>query len=351
MCWRRTSGGSGGPRPTILRCGSWFLLRGKIDRFLAKVKEAGRFDLGQQDDPQAILQKLGYISHDQPAWAAMLLFARDPLRHHIHIGRFKTPSHIIDDRQFTDTLFEVTEQAMKFIVSHLSVAFEFDGSVQRKERFSYPLPALREALVNAIVHRDYTDGSDIQIKIFDDRITIYSPGRLYGGLRLEDLYTNHYPSKLRNKLVAEAFYLTGNIEKYGSGFIRIRKALEDYPEVRLEIRESGHGLLLSFLRRGSAFRNEMVGMDRRAVRLLRRSRPCQTTHRTRKDRRPPGRRRFAPEVWDRCGEPSLPIGTRGALNARAARQRLSKRDGRDGSPSRPTFAAKPPLVLETRPQP
>jgi ATP-dependent DNA helicase RecG len=248
MCWRRTSGGSGGPRPTILRCGSWFLLRGKIDRFLAKVKEAGRFDLGQQDDPQAILQKLGYITHDQPAWAAMLLFARDPLRHHIHIGRFKTPSHIIDDRQFTDTLFEVTEQAMKFIVSHLSVAFEFDGSVQRKERFSYPLPALREALVNAIVHRDYTDGSDIQIKIFDDRITIYSPGRLYGGLRLEDLHTNHYPSKLRNKLVAEAFYLTGNIEKYGSGFIRIRKALEDYPEVRLEIRESGHGLLLSFLK-------------------------------------------------------------------------------------------------------
>jgi predicted HTH transcriptional regulator len=53
---------------------------------------------------------------------------------------------------------------------------------------------------------------------------------------------------LSNKLVAEAFYLTGNIEKYGSGFIRIRKALEDYPEVRLEISESGYGLLLSFLK-------------------------------------------------------------------------------------------------------
>ena len=151
----------------------------------------------------------------------MLLFAREPLRHHVHIGRFKTPTHIIDDRQFTDTLFEVTEQAMKFIVSHISVAFEFNGTIQRKERFAYPLPALREALVNAIVHRDYTDGSDIQIKIFDNSITIFSPGSLYGGLTLDDIQSDHYPSRLRNKLIAEAFYLTSNIEKYGSGFIRI----------------------------------------------------------------------------------------------------------------------------------
>jgi ATP-dependent DNA helicase RecG len=92
------------------------------------------------------------------------IFAKEPLRHHIHIGRFKTPSMIIDDRQITDTLFEAVDQAMKFIVSHISVAFEFDGSLQRKERFAYPLPALREALLNAVVHRDYTDGSDSRSK-------------------------------------------------------------------------------------------------------------------------------------------------------------------------------------------
>lgn len=165
----------------------------KIERFLNRVKESGRFDLGHQDQPLGILQKLSYIQQTQPTWAAMLLFAREPLRHHVHIGRFKTPTHIIDDRQFTDTLFEVTEQAMKFIVSHISVAFEFNGTIQRKERFAYPLPALREALVNAIVHRDYTDGSDIQIKIFDNSITIFSPGSLYGGLTLDDLQSDHYP--------------------------------------------------------------------------------------------------------------------------------------------------------------
>lgn len=94
---------------------------------------------------------------------------------------------------------------MKFIVSHISVAFEFDGSVQRKERFAYPLPALREALLNAIVHREYTSGSDIQIKIFDDSISFYSPGRLYGGLRVEDLLSDNYPRDCATNLWPKPF--------------------------------------------------------------------------------------------------------------------------------------------------
>jgi len=138
----------------------------KIKRFISLVNDNGRFSLEGEDF--AALEKLNYIVNGHPTWAAMLLFAKEPIRHHIHIGRFKTPSMIIDDRQFTDTLFEVVEQSMKFIVSYISVAFEFDGSVQRKERFAYPLPALREVLLNAVIHRNYTDGSDIQIKIFDE---------------------------------------------------------------------------------------------------------------------------------------------------------------------------------------
>ena len=216
----------------------------KINRFISQVNDSGRFAL--EGEPLAALEKLKYIVNGHPTWAALLLFAREPLRHHVHIGRFKTASMIIDDRQITDTLFESVDQAMKFIVSHISVAFEFDGSLQRKERFAYPLPALREALLNAVVHRDYTNPSDIQIKIFDDSITFFSPGRFYGGLSVADIQTDNYQSHLRNKLVAEAFYLTNNIEKYGSGFIRIRKALQDYPEASFEVQEIGGGVLLTF---------------------------------------------------------------------------------------------------------
>ncbi|MCI5145654.1 MAG: ATP-dependent DNA helicase, partial [Candidatus Electrothrix sp. AR3] len=216
----------------------------KIERFIAQVNECDRFNL--DPSPLLALEKLKYITCGHPAWAALLLFAREPLRHHIHIGRFKTSSMIIDDRQITDTLFEAVEQAMKCIIANIRVLFEFDGSLQRKERFAYPLAALREVLLNAVVHRDYTNPSDIQIKIFDNSISFFSPGNLYGGLTLADLETDAYSSHLRNKLIAEAFYLTRNIEKYGSGFIRIRKALVEYPDVRFRIEEIGSGVLVTF---------------------------------------------------------------------------------------------------------
>ena len=235
----------------------------KIERFIEEVNRSGRFTL--DSSPLLALEKLKFISNGGPTWSSLLLFATEPLRHHIHIGRFKTPEMIIDDRQITDTLFEAVEQAMKFIISHISVAFEFDGSLKRKERFAYPLPAVREALINAVVHRDYTNHSDIQIKIFDNQITIFSPGKLYGGLTVADLNTDTYQSRTRNKLIAEAFYLTNNIEKYGSGFIRIRKELKAYPDIALEIAEIGDGLLLSFARHVNEGVNEGVNVLYRCI--------------------------------------------------------------------------------------
>ena len=88
----------------------------KIEKFIDQVNQGGRFTL--DNSPLLALEKLKYVVHSRPTWAALLLFAEEPLRHHIHIGRFKTPTMIIDDRQITDTLFEAVDQAMKFIVSH-----------------------------------------------------------------------------------------------------------------------------------------------------------------------------------------------------------------------------------------
>ncbi len=94
----------------------------------------------------------------------------------------------------------------------IKVAFEFTGEIQRKEVFEYPLNALREIVLNAIVHRDYTSPIDTQIKIFDNKITFFNPGKLYGDITVEKLATDTYQAQTRNKLIAEAFYLTGEIE-------------------------------------------------------------------------------------------------------------------------------------------
>lgn len=72
--------------------------------------------------------------------------------------------------------------------------------------------------------------------MFDEHVEFTSPGGLFGGLRLEALYTDFYRASHRNKLLAEAFYLTGEVEKYGTGFIRIRNQLrEEFPDMELRL--------------------------------------------------------------------------------------------------------------------
>lgn len=98
-------------------------------------------------------------------------------------------------------------------------------------------------VLNAIIHRDYLSPADIQIKIFDNSITFFNPGKLQQNLTVEDLKTNSYPAYARNKLIAEAFFLTGDIEKYGSGFLRIRRALSNYPTMALDCKEIAEGFM------------------------------------------------------------------------------------------------------------
>lgn len=164
--------------------------------------------------------------------------------YNIHLGRFKTPSMIIDDRMLRLSLFEAVDETMKYLISQIKFAFEIKGMpTQRTEIPEYPLSALRELVLNAIIHRDYLSPIDVQIKIFDNCITLFNPGRLFGDLTIDALKTNTYQAYARNKLIAEAFYLTGDIEKYGSGFRRIKEALDDYPTMELICEEIPNGFL------------------------------------------------------------------------------------------------------------
>lgn len=115
------------------------------------------------------------------------------------------------------------------------------GFAQRTEIFEYPLDALRELVLNAIIHRKYNSPVDIQIKVFDNKITIFNPGSLYGNITIADLNRDDYQASARNKLIVEAFYLTGDIEKYGTGYQRIRKAVATYPTMKFIYREAQDG--------------------------------------------------------------------------------------------------------------
>ncbi len=217
----------------------------KIMQFIQKVNASGRFRLPM--NPKEALIKLRLIKDDVPTNAAMILFSKQDLLYNVHIGRFKTPSTIIADNMVSGNLYDVVEKSMEYIVSHIKFAFEITGkTTQRTEIPEYPLEALRELLLNAIIHRDYQSSTDIQIKIFDQSISFFNPSGLYGDITIEDLKTDVYTASTRNKLIAEAFYLTKDIEKYGSGFIRIRKQIASYPTMAFNYRNEGYGFFAEF---------------------------------------------------------------------------------------------------------
>jgi ATP-dependent DNA helicase RecG len=211
-----------------------------IHQFIDKVNQSGRFKLA--NEPKVALLKLRMLKTNIPTNAAMILFSKENLLHNVHIGRFKTPSKIIADKIINGSLFNVLEDSMQEIISHLKFAFEITGdSTKREEIPEFPLDAIRELLLNALIHRDYQSPTDVQVKIFDNSISFFNPSGLFGNLTVEDLETDNYHASTRNKQLAEAFYLTKDIEKYGSGFIRIRKSIEQYPSMIFSFENSAAG--------------------------------------------------------------------------------------------------------------
>ena len=90
------------------------------------------------------------------------------------------------------------------------------------------MDALREIVINMIVHRDYTSASESSVKIFDDHIEFYNPGKLSGGLSVQQLLSSNYTSSIRNKQIATLFKNAGLIERYGSGIKRVLESFALY---------------------------------------------------------------------------------------------------------------------------
>ncbi|ERJ61347.1 ATP-binding protein [Sphingobacterium paucimobilis] len=106
--------------------------------------------------------------------------------------------------------------------------------------------AIREMILTPAAYHDFTSSSNVQIKIFDQQITIYNSCKLYTNIAIDDLAENKYSSELKNKLIAEALYLTKDIEKYRIGFYRIRDEIKAiYPTLRFDFYEQGDGFIPS----------------------------------------------------------------------------------------------------------
>ncbi len=166
-----------------------------------------------------------------PTVGGMILFGSDRERHFpdawIQAGRFggTDKSRIVDRTEIHALPVQAVEEAIAFVHKHSLHGAEI-GAVRRKERWSLPPVAVREAVINAVVHTDYAQrGAPLRLSIFDDRIEVENPGLLPFGLTIEDL--PHGVSKLRNRVIGRVFHALGLIEQWGSGIQRMTAACRE----------------------------------------------------------------------------------------------------------------------------
>ncbi len=206
-----------------------------VQRFLRLAHD--RLPEASETEPvESVLRKLDLLTDDQLRRGALLLFGRRPQSDlhmaYVRMGRFKTDTIIVDDKFIEGNLFQQLDQVMQYFRQYLQVRLEINSrisegksmleAIQRQDIWDYPLDALREAVINALIHRDYFDSTGhTSIRVYDDRVYIWNPGELQPGMTVDDLLRRPHDSRPRNPLLARVFYYAGWIEHWGSGVTRI----------------------------------------------------------------------------------------------------------------------------------
>lgn len=205
-----------------------------VRRFIREAHSTRQFSLFEHTPVGDVLAHLNLIRDGRPTRAAILLFGKDPQQFvscsevrcmHFHGTVIQRPAPFY--RIFKGNLFGQVDQAVDFVLSKLDLSVGTrSASVQAPTRYELPPEVIREAIVNAVAHRDYASQGAIQVSIFADRLEVWNPGELLAPLTLEQLRKPHR-SLTRNARVCEALYLAGYIEKYGTGtLMMIQESIE-----------------------------------------------------------------------------------------------------------------------------
>jgi ATP-dependent DNA helicase RecG len=194
----------------------------------------------EKREPAALLEALGLARKEEeklhPTVAAVLAFGKDPQRFFplssVNAIRFRGSSLAdppLDRREIQGTVDKIIDSSASFIQKFSTIGSIITGdSIRRVDITEYPGVAVREAIANAVTHRDYSDpGAQIDLYMFDDRIEIKSPGGLGGGLTKDDLQNQTGKRWLRNPTIAALLLELRYIEKAGTGIPRMFRALRE----------------------------------------------------------------------------------------------------------------------------
>ena len=199
----------------------WYLTRREMTRNVAKPQDMSL---------TALLRNIDGLSDEEtPTHAGILFFGKYPQRFfqnaQLRVVRFKGTSvthPVIDRLDCSGALWEMVDAAEEFIRKNIRLlSLRTSKSFQRDDKFEYPLEALREAIINALIHRNYQKHSDVRVFIFDNRVEVINPGTFPEGVSPDAPV--HEPV---NPILSQFMYDVGFIERYGSG-IRMMKRLSE----------------------------------------------------------------------------------------------------------------------------
>ncbi len=185
----------------------------------------------------------------RPTNAGILFFGKEPsdiiTNHEIRIARFKgtTRSEFIDSQEIKGPIYKMLAQVEAFFLRNTRLANKI-VEFKRIDIPEYPIEAIREAVINAIAHRNYNRrGAPIMVAIFDDRVEVRNPGGLLPGLNINKLEGTH---ATRNQSICNIFHETMDMERFGTGIGKMKKLMKEHGLSAPELSEEGDFFVVKF---------------------------------------------------------------------------------------------------------
>lgn len=196
-----------------------------FDNFRKRAARSKRVEesvLGEKNE--VLLEHLRLVENQHLKRAAVLLFHPDPEKYitgaYIKIGFFENQVDLLYQDEIHGTLFEQVEKTMDLLLTKYMRAIVSYEGIGRIETYPFPEAALREALLNAVAHKDYSSGNPIQIKVYDHKLSLWNTGHIPEGWSVEKFLSIHSSSP-NNPDIANTFFRAGMIESWGRGIYKI----------------------------------------------------------------------------------------------------------------------------------
>ena len=218
----------------------------QMRRFIRIARGAREFPLTEGTATKELLGHLNLLNGGHPTNAAVLAFGKAPQQFLIssgvkcaHFHGTEVAKPIPSYQVYNGTAFQLVDHAVDFVLSKIALSVGTRAeSTQAPVSYEIPKEVVREAIVNAVAHRDYTSNASVQVMLFSDRLEILNPGRLPPDLTLEQLRQTH-PSVPNNRLLARSLYLAQYIEEMGTGTLDMIHRCRDAGLREPEFTDSG----------------------------------------------------------------------------------------------------------------